>query len=158
LVLAGCSGGTASPGSTNAPTTSASPAAPSSAATLSVEEGGPLEALGTCAPPPEPIEADVPGLLLPEGALVTEVQEQGELVRVDGYVEQTPIQVRQFYQQVPDIELFEIEDEVFEAEALFSWKRFRSYVKAQARCEQGWTLIAFVGPAGDSGVPSVGGG
>lgn len=97
------------------------------------------------------------GLVLPEGAVVTKVEDQGPLISVQGYVEQTPIQVRRFYQGVEGLELFEIEDEVYEAEALFAGPKFRSYVKAQAQCQQGSVLIVFVGP-GDSGdLPSVGG-
>ncbi|HEV8056049.1 MAG TPA: hypothetical protein VGP51_06140, partial [Nocardioidaceae bacterium] len=104
------------------------------------------------------VEADVPGLLLPEGAVVNEVQEQGPLISVRGYVDQTPIQVRQFYQEAKGLELFEIEDEVFEAEVLFAGKKFRSYVKAQAQCETGSVLIVFVGPGETGDLPSVGGG
>jgi hypothetical protein len=59
--------------------------------------------------------------------------------------------------RVEGLELFETEDEVYEAEALFAGPKFRSYVKAQAQCRQGSVLIIFVGP-GDSGdLPSVGG-
>lgn len=90
--------------------------------------------------------------------MVTEVHDQGPLISVSGYVGQTPIQVRQFYQEAEGLELFEIEDEVYEAEALFGGGKFRSYVKAQAMCQQGSILTVFVGP-GDSGdLPSVGGG
>ncbi len=134
------------------------PGSPSPRPELPVEEGGPLTALPTCPPAPEGIDADVPGLVLPEGAVVTEVQDQGPLVSVRGYVGQTPVQVRRFYQQAEGLELFEIEDEIYEAEALFAGAKFRSYVKAQAQCQQGSLLLVFVGP-GDSGdLPSVGGG
>lgn len=78
-------------------------------------------------------------------------------ISVRGYVEQTPIQVREFYQQAQGLELFEIEDEVYEAEALFAGPKFRSYVKAQAQCQQGSVLIVYVGP-GEGALPSVGGG
>lgn len=136
--------------------TAASGASPGSTATLPQDEGGPLLALPECQPAPEGIDADVPGLLLPEGAVVTEVKEQGPLMVVRGYIDQTPIQVRKFYGEYRGLELFEIEDEIFEAEVLFGRGAHRSYVKAQAQCQQGSGLIVFVGPSGS--VPSVGGG
>lgn len=128
----------------------------SATAPLPQDEGGPLLALPECQPAPEGIDADVPGLLLPEGAVVTEVKEQGPLMVVRGYIDQTPIQVRKFYGDYQGLELFEIEDEIFEAEVLFGRGAHRSYVKAQAQCQQGSGLIVFVGPSGS--VPSVGGG
>ncbi len=123
-----------------------------------IDEGGPLVALPACDAPPEGVEADVAGLVLPEGAVVTEVEDLGKLISVRAYIEQTPIQVRLFYTREPGLELFEIEDEIYEAEVLFGAGRFRSYVKVQAQCQQGSLLLAYVGP-GDSGdLPSVGGG
>jgi hypothetical protein len=123
-----------------------------------IEEGGPLVALPECDAPPEGVQADVAGLVLPEGAVVTEVEDLGKLISVRAYIEQTPIQVRLFYTREPGLELFEIEDEIYEAEVLFGAGRFRSYVKVQAQCQQGSLLLAYVGP-GDSGdLPSVGGG
>ncbi len=114
-------------------------------------------ALPSCRPPPAGIDADVPGLVLPDGAVVTEVEEQGPLISVRAYVEQTPIQVRRFYQRTKGLELQEIEDEVYEAEALFSGSEFNTYVKAQAQCQQGSVLIVFVGPGESGDLPSVGG-
>jgi hypothetical protein len=98
----------------------------------------------------EGMDADVEGLLLPDGAVVTDVQDQGQLVSVRAYIEQTPVQVRQFYGEEAGLELFEIEDEIYEAEVLYGDGDFRSYVKAQAQCQQGSLLIVFVGP-GDTG-------
>ncbi|MBA2717512.1 MAG: hypothetical protein H0U51_10750 [Propionibacteriales bacterium] len=123
-----------------------------------IDEGGPLVALPACDAPPEGVEADVAGLVLPEGAVVTEVEDLGKLVSVRAYIEQTPVQVRLFYAKEPGLELFEIEDEIYEAEVLFGAGHYRSYVKVQAQCQQGSLLLAYVGP-GDSGdLPSVGGG
>ncbi len=123
-----------------------------------IDEGGPLVALPECDAPPEGVEADVDGLVLPEGAVVTEVEDLGKLVSVRAYIEQTPVQVRLFYAKEPGLELFEIEDEIYEAEVLFGSGHYRSYVKVQAQCQQGSLLLAYVGP-GDSGdLPSVGGG
>ncbi|MDQ3627248.1 MAG: hypothetical protein M3419_00180 [Actinomycetota bacterium] len=161
--LAGCSddtgGDPAPPQSRQAEQGSAArDSPPPGSAQLPQDEGGPLIALPDCEEPPQPVEADVPGLIVPDGAVVTSVQEDGPLVSVEGYVEQTPIEVRIFYQERPGLELFEIEDEIFEAEALYGEGEFRSYAKAQATCKTGSTLLVVVGPAGSAGQPEVGGG
>ncbi len=114
-------------------------------------------ALPECDAAPEGVEADVAGLLLPEGAVVTEVEDLGQLISVRAYIEQTPIQVKDFYAKQPGLELFEIEDEIYEAEVLFGGGKYRSYVKAQAQCQQGSLLLAFVGPGNSGELPSVGG-
>jgi hypothetical protein len=159
LAASGCTNGSAaSPVAGSDPSgTSAEPNASSQQASGSPEDGGPLVALPSCQPPPPGIDADVPGLVLPDGAVVTEVEEQGPLISVRAYVEQTPIQVRRFYQRTKGLELQEIEDEVYEAEALFSGSEFNTYVKAQAQCRQGSVLIVFVGPGESGDLPSVGG-
>ena len=149
FVVVGC-GGDATTGSS--PTTGATgPVRP-------VEKGGPLVDLPQCEPPPEAVETDVAGLVLPDGAIITDVEDQGELVSVRAYIEQTPIQVRQFYADAPGLELYEIEDEVYEAEVLFGGLEYRSYVKAQAQCERGSVLFVFVGPGESGDLPQVGGG
>ena len=168
--LGGCSadGGTdpaMSTGGTNtdagvppATSTATADTTASPGADLPIEQGGPLVTLPECDTPPAGVEGDVAGLLLPDGAVVTEVEDLGQLVSVRAYIEQTPIQVKQFYAQEPGLELFEIEDEIYEAEVLFGGGKYRSYVKAQAQCRRGSLLLAFVGP-GDSGdLPTVGGG
>ena len=133
-----------------------SPATPGN--TLPTEKGGPLLDLPQCDAPPAAIEAEVAGLVLPDGAVVTAVEEVGELVSVRAYVGQTPIQVRQFYAKEPGLELYEIEDEVYEAEVLFGGGDYRSFVKAQAQCQQGSLLSVYVGPRDSGGLPTVSGG
>ena len=123
-----------------------------------IDEGGPLVALPECDAPPQGVPADVSGLVLPDDAVVTSVEDVGDLVSVRAYVEQTPIQVRQFYAKEPGLELFEIEDEIYEAEVLFGGGEYRSYVKVQAQCQQGSLLLAYVGPGDSGSLPSVGGG
>ncbi len=170
FALAGCSSGDAADSSAPAvdggpsaatpePTLGSSPASPESSqrATGAPEDGGPLTALPPCPPPPSPVDADVPGLVLPDGAVVTNVEDQGPLVVVQAYVEQTPVQVRQFYQSQKGLELSEIEDEVYEAETLFSGAKYNSYVKAQAKCDLGSLLFAYVGPGNSGDLPSIGG-
>jgi hypothetical protein len=90
--------------------------------------------------------------------VVTSVAENGPLVTVEGYVEQVPIEVRRYYQERPGLEIFQIEDEIFEAEALYGEGEFRSYAKARAVCKTGSELLVVVGPAGTDGQPEVGGG
>ena len=159
LLLVSCAGTGAS---TSAPTAGASSSgtSPSGAANPAqpVESGGPLTQLEPCSPAPEGVEDEVEGLVLPPDAVLTEVQQQGALIRVDAYVEQTPVEVRMFYGDADGLEILEIEDEVVEAEILFGAGDFRSYVKALAVCERGSTVIAFVGPGDTGELPSLGGG
>ena len=161
LLLAGCGGGgnddTAPSGSTQTP----QPSAQQSTKTpkpVPQDEGGPLMALPDCAEPPEAVPADVPGLIVPDGTVITSVSEDGPLVSVEGYVEMTPIEVRMFYFERPGLELFEIEDEIFEAETLYGQGEFRTYAKARAVCNTGSELLVVVGPAGTAAQPEVGGG
>lgn len=154
VLLGSCSGGDEQP----APPATAASTAPADSPAVPQEEGGPLSGLPPCsAPPAAAASADeVDGLLLPAGSVVTSVTENGPLVTVQGYVQQTPITIRRFYQERPGLELYEIEDEVFEAETLYGSGDFRTYLKASASCAEGSTLLAVVGPAGD--LPAVGGG
>ena len=157
LLCCSCTGGQSSASGETADEPSSGASSSGVATPEPVESGGPLTQLEACNPVPEGVEDEVEGLVLPPTAVLTKVEQQGGLIRVDAYVEQTPIEVRMFYGQAPDLEIIEIEDEVFEAEVLFGSGDFRSYVKALAVCERGSTLIAFVGP-GDSGeLPSLGG-
>lgn len=114
------------------------------------DEGGPLTALPDCEEPPPAVPADVPGLVVPDGAVVTSVQEDGPLVTVEGYVDLVPIAVRRYYFERPGLEIFQIEDEIFEAEVLYGEGEFRSYVKARATCKTGSVLTVVVGPAGST--------
>lgn len=125
------------------------------------DSGKPLEGLPDCDDPPkgEPAAAtDVPGLLLPKGAIVTGVERADPLVTVNGYVETTPIRIRQFYQRQKGLKLLEIEDEIYEAEAFYEQGAYRAFVKAQARCSEGSILIAVVGPSGAAPTPTFRGG
>ena len=157
ILLSGCSGGSETPSSGAPAESSTTSSSGADAPDLPVESGGPLTQLDPCNPAPEGVEDEVEGLVLPPATVLTKVEQVGELIRVDAYVERTPIEVRMFYGESGGLEIFEIEDEVVEAEVLFGSGDFRSYVKAMAVCERGSTVIAFVGP-GDSGeLPSLGG-
>jgi len=127
---------------------------------LPVKEGGPLTALPECQPPPQPVQDSVPGLVLPEGSVITNVERQHPLTTVHGYVPVTPVNVRIFYAtQRDELDFSELEDEIYEAEALYTLGVHNAYVKAQATCATGSQLIAVVGPSGENApLPKVGGG
>lgn len=84
--------------------------------------------------------------MLPPGSVVTEVSRGDRLVTVKGYVALTPVRVRQYYQSQTQLEFFEIEDEVAEAEAFFANATHRNYVKVTATCAEGSRITAVVAP------------
>jgi hypothetical protein len=49
------------------------------------------------------------------------------------------------------------EDEIYEAEVLYVEGDFRSYVTAEAQCQQGSLLIVLVGPGDTGELPDIGG-
>ncbi|MGS2616220.1 hypothetical protein ACVCAH_17100 [Micromonospora sp. LZ34] len=100
------------------------------------------------------VDAEVTGLVLPDGARVTSVVRQGALTTVEGTVRMTPLDVRAHYESRADIELLRAEDEVFEAEVLTRAQQRRMYLRAGALCADGTTLTAVVGPdSDDAGLP-----
>lgn len=142
LVLAvGCGGG--SPSTTAAAAVDATE--PVAIATeISAELLAPLEGLGPCGDPPTPIDADVPGLVLPTGAEVTRVSEQGPVTQVEGWVPLTPIGVRADFVTRDDVEVLTVEDEVWESETLLSTGTHRTFVKAQGICRTESVFVALV--------------
>ncbi len=153
-MVAGCGGGGGRGGSGE---TAAVPAVTS---TQPPAKGGPLTDLPECSAPPEAAEdavvEDAAGdLVLPEDTVVTGVEDLGELVSVRGYVALTPIQVRKSYAAAPGLELYALEDEVYEAEVLYGAGDSRVFVKAQAQCQVGSLLSVFVGPEDGEGLPPV---
>ena len=149
------------PDSATQPTTSASASAapagalPSALATPgasapvpNAERQQPLRALGRCDDPPQPLDdAEVPGLVLPEGTVVTQVSPAQPLTNITGYFTMTPVQARAFYQEHPDLTIISVEDEGFEAEVLYQVDDWRVFVKSQAVCELGSVFVAVVSPA-----------
>lgn len=152
-LVVGCGGGSGGNGGETA-------GVPAVTSTQPAAKGGPLTDLPECAAPPaaadETVLEDATGdLVLPEDTVVTGVEDLGELVSVRGYVALTPIQVRQSYAEAPGLELYALEDEVYEAEVLYGSGDSRVFVKAQAQCRQGSLLSVFVGPEDGEGLPSV---
>jgi hypothetical protein len=117
-------------------------------------QGGPGDAmlanLPSCdrVPLDEAPEMDDPvdGLVLPDGARVTSVVEQGALVSVEGSIRMTPLDLRADYEGRSDVELLRIEDEVFETEVLLRAAGRRMYLRATALCADGTALMAVIGP------------
>lgn len=108
----------------------------------------PLQGYPACTTPAATaVPADVPGLVLPDGALITEVSKDGPITQVTGYLERTPIQARVSYQERDDIALLQIEDEGFETEVLVESEGHRTFVKIQAVCDQGSVFVALVADA-----------
>lgn len=100
------------------------------------------------------ISPDVDGLVLPDGARMTSVLEQGPLTTVEGTIRMTPLDIRAHYESRDDVELLRAEDEVFEAEILIRGGGKRMYVLAGALCADGTALTAVVGPdSDDAGLP-----
>ncbi|WP_166352246.1 hypothetical protein [Phytoactinopolyspora limicola] len=100
------------------------------------------------------IDPDVPGLVLPDGARITSVLEQGPLTTVDGTIRMTPLDVRADYENRDDVELLRVEDEIFEAEVLVRADGLRMYVLAAALCDDGTSITAVIGPdSEDAGLP-----
>jgi hypothetical protein len=120
---------------------------------------GPLTALPPCDPPPSAIaEAPGPGVVLPPGARMVQQREQGPLLNALAYVPLTPIQIRLDYEAREGIEFLHNEDEVFEAELLFTDGVHRTFVRATAICDRGSNMMVVVAPATDpEGLPVPGG-
>jgi hypothetical protein len=114
---------------------------------------GPLTALGECGPLPTAAEGvEVPdGVQLPEGAVVTDVLEQGPLTSVTAEVRRTPVEVRVEFEARDDLELIVVEDEVWESELLVSDGAHRTYVKTAALCATGSAVSAVVGAESAAG-------
>ena len=102
-----------------------------------------------CEPPEaeDAAPADVPGLLLPEDAILTASSRTGPITDVTAYVPLTPLDVRAFYEGRTDVEILQLEDEVFETEVLLADGQLRSYVIARAACREGSHITGFVAPA-----------
>lgn len=96
----------------------------------------------------------VTGLVLPAGARLTSVLEQGAVVSVEGTVRMSPLDIRADYEGRADIDLLRVEDEVFEAEVLARADGHRMYLRATALCADASSLSAMVGPdSDDTGLP-----
>lgn len=103
---------------------------------------GPLTGYGACvAPTAGPVLRPV-GMVLPEGAVLTEGQADGPVTQVSGFVPLTPVQLRQHYEQRDDVVVLSVEDEILESEVLLEADGYRTFVKATVACERGSRFVA----------------
>lgn len=160
LGLAGCSPAEQPPAGVAPSDMSTLPAVLASPGDIDPALLAPLHGLGPCDVHPAAIEpGEIPGLVLPPGAVVTETSDDGPLTTVRGYVPLTPVQVRVIYQRDAELEIVQVEDEIRESETLVDDGEHRLFVKAQAICEQGSVFIAVVAPrVADAPVPAPTGG
>jgi hypothetical protein len=100
--------------------------------------------------PSPPAWPEIPGLTLPEEAMVFSMQEMGPITQAEGVVEMTPLDVRAYYEGRDDLQLLSIEDERVEAEILVTDGTYRMFVKAQILCATASNFTATVGREEDS--------
>lgn len=102
------------------------------------------------------VDATVEGLLLPDGAVVTSVTEQPPLRVVLAEVPLTPVEVRAAYESGLGA-LLSAEDEGFEAEVLYRHADRRGYVRVNATCDRGSSMLVVVAPESAVGsLPALG--
>ncbi len=97
-----------------------------------------------CGPLPAPSPHDpVEGLVQPDGMVVVEVRRTGPITAVTGFVDATPLELRDAFAGRPGVEVISVEDEGFEAEVLVDSGDFRTFLKATIRCRTG-SIVALV--------------
>ena len=79
-------------------------------------EGGPLDSRKPCSDAPKPVQESVEGLTAPPGTVLTSVKVKGPTTEARGYTALTPVDIRHYYQQQPDVAVLQIEDEIVESE------------------------------------------
>ncbi len=153
-VLATACGGGSDPADTSAADTAADTAAESGAGTASdspfvlTDQTNELyEGFIDCEPLPDGIDETPPAdMVLPDGMVITELSEVGPLVSATGFIDATPIDLRDAFVQRDDVEVVHLEDEGFEAEILIDGGSSRTYIKASIRCRTGSVVQVLLGP------------
>ncbi len=103
-------------------------------------------AVPTCGPPPSPaVTQTVDGFLTPAGTIIISTESEGILVTVRGYIEKTPVEVREEIES-SGLTILQIEDEGFEAEALISDGTHRNFVKAELSCVGRSSILSVIAP------------
>lgn len=125
--------------------------AATTAAPVVTDRTAPLDRLPPCEGelPPSAVDGGIEGLLVPDGTVLTAVEETDPLVQVTGVIPMDPVEVRAFYADAPDLEALAIEDEILEAEGLMQGRTHRFFFKAQAQCRTRSTAIFVVAPRND---------
>ena len=114
-----------------------------------VASGAPFTNLGLppCGKPPsEDPTKPPPGAVMPPTARLTAVRDQLPLVQLNGYVESTPVAVREWIESQPDLTVVVSEDEGYESELLVTDGTWRTFVKARAVCAEGSLLAEVIAP------------
>ena len=88
--------------------------------------------------------------MLPPTARLTAVRAQQPLTQLNGYVEMTPVRVREWIEAQADLEVVVSEDEGYESELLVTDGTWRTFVKARAVCDDASLLAEVIAPE-DSG-------
>lgn len=78
------------------------------------------------------------------------MREQSPLSQLNGYVEMTPVAVRQWVEAESGREVVVSEDEGYESELLVTDGTWRTFIKARAVCAEGSLLAEVIAPE-DSG-------
>jgi hypothetical protein len=108
----------------------------------------PVSQLPRCGPPPSPRGTAVSGLVLPAAAIVTDVQPEEAVTSVQAYLPRTPVQLRQFYDEQPGLDVIAAEGDARRTEVLYQLRQARVYVAARAVCGEASRVFAVVGSAG----------
>lgn len=116
--------------------------------------------LPRCGKPPSPAPGAAPaGAIVPPGTTLTAVRDQPPITQLNGYVEMTPVQVREWVEARDDLVIKHAEDEGFESELLVTAGDHSIFVKAQAVCATASLLAEVIAPAGaDAALPTPAGG
>lgn len=83
---------------------------------------------------------------MPPTARLTAVRAQPPLTQLNGYVESTPVEIREWIEAQPDLEVVASEDEGYESELLVTDGTWRTFVKARAVCASGSLLAEVIAP------------
>lgn len=149
-VLAACGGG--DPGAVREPAQT-----PTAISSLLLQ---PMDALPPCGSPPPPGDVgEVPGAVLPTGAVVRTAADQGALTQLFGFVPLTPVQMLVDLQERDDITIIVSEHEQFESEVAYETDTHRGFIKAQVACATGSDFVEVIASLGsDAAVPTPSGG
>ena len=124
------------------------PAAPAPAASGPIDLG-----LPPCGKPPsEDPNPPPPGAVMPPTARLTAVRPQPPLTQLNGYVEMTPVEVREWIEAQTDLEVVVAEDEGYESELLVTDGTWRTFVKARAVCADASLLAEVIAPENSDAV------
>lgn len=101
-------------------------------------------------PPSEDPTVPPPGAVMPPTARLTAVRDQPPLVQLNGYVESTPVEVREWIEAQAGLTVVASEDEGYESELLVTDGTWRTFVKARAVCADGSLLAEVIAPEDSS--------